>query len=72
MAIEKGVNTSWYWDDDSYKIVKRLGKTENSPSSVLLDGLKAYEDVENLKQSVKQFDAGQITLGELLNEIRTL
>lgn len=72
MTIEKGGNTSWYWDDTSFKIVDRLGKIQNSPGGVLKDGLRALEDVQNLKDLKKEFDAGQATLGELLNEIEEL
>lgn len=71
-VLEQGKTPSCSISGSDDKKLERLGLKQNGVSDVFSKGLKALEKNEELREKVKQFDAGQITLGQLLNELREL
>lgn len=71
-VLEQGKTPSCSISRSDDKKLERLGLKQNGVSDVFSKGLKALEKNEDLREKYKQFDAGQITLGELLNELKNI
>lgn len=72
MTLEQGDTPSCSVDSTDDRILERLDWRDVSPARIWSRGLKAAENIVELKEKKKQFDNGQITLGELLKEIDDL
>lgn len=73
MAIlEAGKTPSCSISQTDEKILERLELQEVGVSTVFTRGIKALEQQEEIKEKKRQFDNGQITLGELLNFIEEI
>jgi len=71
-TLEAGKTPSCSISQSDEKILERQNLKNIGVSQVFTRGIKAIEDKEELKEKKKQFDSGQLNLGQLLQEIEEL
>lgn len=70
--IEQGHETSLYINSDQSKYIGKLGWRELNLPTIFEMALKKSVENERLKEKYEKFEAGEMTLGELLSAIDDL